>query len=89
VWTRVTPTPAPATFTDPTQFTYQPTQPVQRHKEYALFGNTTYDVDKWTFEAGLRGDYYNNSMTDALYGLFNEQHGNKLLPKFSASYRVD
>ena len=79
----------PASFTDPTQFTYQPTQPVQRHNEYALFGDATYDVDKWTFEAGLRGDYYSNSMTDALYGLFDEQHGNKLLPKFSASYHFD
>jgi iron complex outermembrane recepter protein len=79
----------PASFTDPTQFTYQPTQPVQRHNEYALFGNATYDVNRWTFEAGLRGDYYNNSMTDALYGLFDEQHGNKLLPKFSASYHFD
>jgi iron complex outermembrane receptor protein len=28
-------------------------------------------------------------MTDALYGLFDEQHGNKLLPKFSASYHFD
>jgi iron complex outermembrane recepter protein len=79
----------PATFNDPTQFTYQPTKPVQRHNEYAVFGNTTYDVGDWTFEAGLRGDYYNNSMTDALYGLFGEQHGSKLLPKVSASYRVD
>jgi iron complex outermembrane receptor protein len=79
----------PASFTDPTQFTYQPTQPVQRHNEYALFGNATYDVNKWTFEVGLRGDYYDNSMTDALYGLYDSQHGNKLLPKFSASYHFD
>jgi outer membrane receptor protein involved in Fe transport len=79
----------PATFTDPTQFTYQPTQPIQRHNEYALFGNTTYDVESWTFEAGLRADYYDNSMTDGLYGLYDEQHGSKLLPKVSASYHVD
>jgi len=79
----------PASFNDPTQFTYQPTQPVQRHNEYAVFGNATYDLQDWTFEAGLRGDYYNSSMTDALYGLYDEQHGNKLLPKFSASYHID
>ena len=30
---------------------------MQQHREYALFGNTTYDWSKWTFESGLRADY--------------------------------
>jgi iron complex outermembrane receptor protein len=79
----------PAEFNDPTQFTYQPTQPVQRHNEYAAFGNASYDLNNWTLEAGLRGDYYHNSMTDALYALYDAQHGSKLLPKFSLSYHFD
>jgi iron complex outermembrane receptor protein len=79
----------PANFADPTQFANQLTDPIQRHHEYALFGNAWYDLQKWTFEAGLRADYYDNSMTDSLYGLFGEQHGNEILPRFSASYHFD
>ena len=79
----------PSSFDDPTQFTYQPTEPIQRHNEYAVFGNASYDWNNWTFEAGLRGDYYNNSMADGLYNISAQQHGSKLLPKFSASYHVD
>jgi iron complex outermembrane recepter protein len=79
----------PTTWNDPALFVFQPTQPVQRHNEYAIFGNASYDLDSWTFEAGLRGDYYNSSMADALYDLVGQQHGNELLPKFSASYHFD
>ena len=79
----------PAALADPTQYSDEDTDVVQRHREYALFGNTSYDWSKWTFEAGLRADYNNSSLTDALHGVSNEQHGTEILPKFSASYHFD
>jgi len=79
----------PAALADPTQYSDEDTDVVQRHREYALFGNTSYDWAKWTFEAGLRADYNNSSLTDALHGVSNEQHGTEILPKFSASYHFD
>ena len=79
----------PAALNDPTQYSDEDTDVVQRHREYALFGNTSYDWSKWTFEAGLRADYNNSSLTDALHGVSNEQHGTEILPKFSASYHFD
>jgi iron complex outermembrane receptor protein len=79
----------PANFTDPTQFSDQNTDVVQHHREYAAFGNTSYDWAKWSFEAGLRADYNNSSLRDPLYGIADEQHGTEILPKFSASYHFD
>jgi iron complex outermembrane receptor protein len=76
----------PANFNDPTQFADQFTDPQQRHHEYALFGNATYEHGKWTFETGLRLDYNDSSMTDGVYGLFGQQHGTQVLPKFSLAY---
>jgi iron complex outermembrane receptor protein len=79
----------PANFTDPTQFSAQNTDVIQRHREYAVFGNVSYDWAKWTFETGLRADYNNSSLADPLYSIANEQHGTEILPKFSASYHFD
>jgi iron complex outermembrane receptor protein len=79
----------PANFTDPTQFGAQNTDVVQRHREYAFFGNVSYNLAKWTFETGLRADYNNSSLTDPLYSIANAQHGTEILPKFSASYHFD
>jgi len=81
--------PSPANLADPTQYGVQNTDVIQRHREYALFGNVSYDWAKWTFETGLRADYNNSSLTDPLYGIANEQHGTEVLPKFSASYHFD
>jgi iron complex outermembrane recepter protein len=79
----------PASLSDPTQYSDQNTDVMQRHREYAVFGNTSYDWAKWTFEAGLRADYNNSSLADPLYGISNDQHGTEILPKFSASYHFD
>jgi iron complex outermembrane receptor protein len=78
----------PAALSDPTQFSDQITYPVQRHREYAVFGNASYDWAKWTFETGLRADYNNSSMTDTLFGLTDEQHSTEILPKVSVSYHL-
>jgi iron complex outermembrane receptor protein len=79
----------PANFNDPTQFSDQNTDTVQRHREYALFGNASYDWAKWTFESGVRVDYNNSSLEDPLYDISSEQHGTEILPKFSASYHFE
>ena len=83
--------------TDPTQtsnpanFTNQFTDPLQRHHEYAAFGNASYDWNQWTFETGVRVDYNTSSMTEsaAPYYFTAEQHGTEVLPKFSAAYHFD
>jgi iron complex outermembrane recepter protein len=79
----------PAALDDPTQYSDQNTDVMQRHREYAVFGNAAYDWANWTFETGLRADYNNSSLTDPVYGISNEQHGTEILPKFSASYHFD
>ena len=79
----------PASLDDPTQYSAQNTNVVQRHREYALFGNVSYDWAKWTFETGLRADYNNSSLADTIYDISNEQHATEILPKFSASYHFD
>ena len=81
--------PTPANLDDPTQYGVQNTDVIQRHREYAVFGNVSYSLAKWTFETGLRADYNNSSLTDPVYGIANEQHGTEVLPKFSASYHFD
>src|SRR6266446_5867513 len=81
--------PTPANLDDPNQYGVQNTDVIQRHREYAVFGNVSYSLAKWTFETGLRADYNNSSLTDPIYGIANEQHGTEVLPKFSASYHFD
>jgi iron complex outermembrane receptor protein len=81
--------PSPENLADPTQYGVQNTDVIQRHREYAVFGNISYDWAKWTFETGLRADYNNSSLADPIYGIANEQHGTEVLPKFSASYHFD
>ena len=78
-----------ASFSDPALFSDQPTDVVQRHREYAVFGNASYDWSDWTFEAGLRADYNDSSLTDSIYGIANAQHATEVLPKFTASYHFD
>jgi iron complex outermembrane receptor protein len=34
------------------------------NRDYAIFGNASYDLGNWTFEGGLRVGYFNNTMTD-------------------------
>ena len=83
--------------TDPTQtsnpanFTNQFTDPLQRHHEYAVFGDGSYNWDEWTFEAGLRADYNTSSITESAspYYFTAAQHGTEVLPKLSASYHFD
>jgi iron complex outermembrane receptor protein len=79
----------PAALADPTQYSDQNTDAVQRHREYAIFGNASYTLANWTFETGLRADYNNSSLTDPLYDIANQQHGTEILPKFSASYHFE
>jgi iron complex outermembrane receptor protein len=79
----------PANFADPTQYGVQNTDVIQRHREYAVFGNVSYDWAKWTFETGVRADYNNSSLKDPIYSIANEQHGTQVLPKFSAAYHFD
>jgi iron complex outermembrane receptor protein len=81
--------PSPENLADPTQYGVQNTDVIQRHREYAVFGNISYDWAKWTFETGLRADYNNSSLTDPIYGISNEQHGTEVLPKFSTTYHFD
>jgi iron complex outermembrane receptor protein len=81
--------PSPANLADPTQYVAQNTDVIQRHREYAVFGNVSYDWAKWTFETGLRADYNNSSLTDPIYGIAGEQHGTEVLPKLSVSYHFD
>jgi iron complex outermembrane receptor protein len=75
-----------AALADPTMYSNQNTDVKQRHREYALFGNASYDWASWTFEAGLRADYNNSTLADPIYGISNKQHATEVLPKFSAAY---
>ena len=78
-----------ASLSDPTQYSAQNTDVIQRHREYAVFGNVSYDWAKWTFETGVRADYNNSSLADPIYGIAGEQHGTEVLPKLSVSYHFD
>ena len=83
-----------ADFTDPTQaadpanFATSTTDTVQRHQDYALFGNATYDVGRLSFQAGLRADYNSSSISDPLWDLRGTQHNLLVMPMVSVSYRV-
>ena len=78
-----------AALADPSMYSDQDTDVKQRHREYAAFGNATYDWSNWTFEAGVRADYNESSLSDPIFGISNTQHGTEILPKFSASYHFE
>jgi iron complex outermembrane receptor protein len=75
-----------AALADPAMYSDQDTDVKQRHREYAMFGDATYDWASWTFEAGVRADYNDSTLEDPIYGISGSQHGTEALPKFSASY---
>jgi iron complex outermembrane receptor protein len=79
----------PASLADPAQYSAQNTDVVQRHREYAVFGNVSYDWAKWTFETGVRADYNDSSLEDPIYRIADQQHGTEVLPKVSVSYHLD
>jgi iron complex outermembrane receptor protein len=79
----------PASLADPAQYSAQNTDVVQRHREYAVFGNVSYDWAKWTFETGVRADYNDSSLEDPIYRIAGQQHGTEVLPKLSVSYHFD
>jgi iron complex outermembrane receptor protein len=54
--------------------------------EYAAFGNASYDLNKWTFEGGLRIDHFRNQLADTLNAVTLERTGTEVLPKASLSY---
>ena len=66
-----------AALADPSMYSDQDTDVKQRHREYAAFGNATYDWSSWTFEAGVRADYNESSLSDPLFGISNSQHGTR------------
>src|SRR3984885_13463740 len=75
-----------AALADPAMYSDQDTDVKQRHREYAMFGDASYDWANWTFEAGLRADYNDSTLEDPIYGISGNQHGTEVLPKLSASY---
>jgi iron complex outermembrane receptor protein len=75
-----------AALADPTMYSLQYTDVRQRHREYAVFGNASYDWAHLTFEAGVRADYNNSTLADPIYGIANNQHSTEVMPKFSVSY---
>jgi iron complex outermembrane receptor protein len=77
-----------ASLADPTMYSDQNTDVKQRHREYAAFGNASYDWANWTFEAGVRADYNSSTLTDPIYNIGDKRHGDEVLPKFSASYHL-
>jgi iron complex outermembrane receptor protein len=78
-----------AALADPTQYSDQDTDVTQQHREYAAFGNASYDWANWTLESGLRVDYENSWLADRVYGISDDQRNTEVLPKFSASYHFD
>jgi iron complex outermembrane recepter protein len=78
----------PPDFADPTQYADQTTDTENRLREYAAFGNASYDFSQWTIETGLRVDYYTNSVRDPLYLLAGRISGTQLDPKFSMTYHL-
>jgi iron complex outermembrane receptor protein len=62
------------------------------NRDYAIFGNASYDLSNWTFEAGARISRFDNTMTDTTpsclpcYGRVKENAA--LLPTGSISYHI-
>jgi iron complex outermembrane recepter protein len=77
-----------ASYSNPALYANLYTDTQQAHREYAVFADVGYDIDRWTLDAGLRTDYNNSSMTDPLNALHETQNGTEVTPKISLSYRV-
>jgi iron complex outermembrane receptor protein len=71
---------------DPANFSPFVQDTVQRHQEYALYGNATYQLGPWGFQAGIRADYNWSSLADPLWNIRGTQHNLLAMPMFSASY---
>ena len=62
------------------------------NRDYAIFGNASYDLNNWTFEAGARISRFDNTLTDTTpsclpcYGRVKENAD--LLPTGSISYHI-
>jgi iron complex outermembrane recepter protein len=62
------------------------------NRDYAIFGNASYDLSNWTFEVGARISRFDNTMTDTTpsclpcYGRVKENAA--LLPTGSISYHI-
>jgi outer membrane receptor protein involved in Fe transport len=66
--------------------------------EYAAFANAQYRLDDWTFELGLRGEYYDSHLDDlntpsfhpfAFVSQSGKVDGREVSPKVSVSYQFD
>ena len=59
------------------------------NRDYAIFGNASYDLARWTFEGGVRVGYFRNTMTDTS-GVCSPCSGKVestvMLPKASIDY---
>jgi iron complex outermembrane recepter protein len=62
------------------------------NRDYAIFGNASYDLRNWTFEAGARISHFDNTMTDTTASCQpcdGRVKGNAvLLPTGSISYHI-
>jgi iron complex outermembrane receptor protein len=62
------------------------------NRDYAIFGNASYDLHNWTLEAGLRISRFDNTLTDTTSSCdpcFGRVKANAvLLPSASVSYHV-
>ncbi|MGH1336996.1 MAG: TonB-dependent receptor [Aureispira sp.] len=71
------------------QTTLQQFQYGQVHESnLAAFANTSFDLGKWSLEAGVRVDYFDFQYNDQLQGLYQTQSANKILvsPKLNLAY---
>ncbi len=58
-------------------------------REYAGFGNVSYDLNNWTLEAGLRIEHFRNRLDDTLNAVSRERDGTEALPRASFSYHFN
>jgi iron complex outermembrane recepter protein len=78
-----------ASWSNPALYSDQIVNPQQHHRDYALFGNVQYTRNRFTYEAGLRIDYNNSSMTDPVNNLGQGQSNTEVMPKVSLSYQIN
>jgi iron complex outermembrane recepter protein len=78
----------PAQTGDPANFATSTTDTVQRHQDYALFANATYDLARLSLQAGVRADYNWSSIADPLWSLRGSQHNLLVMPMLSVSYHL-
>jgi iron complex outermembrane receptor protein len=60
-----------------------------KNQDFAIFGNASYDLARWTFEGGLRVGYFNNTMTDTsgnCLPCYGRVSATDVLPKGSIDY---